>query len=574
MGSIRQLPRDLVERIAAGEVVERPAAVLKELVENALDAGATRVQTQVRGAGLELLQVFDDGCGMDREDARLSVLRHATSKLRDAADLERVLTLGFRGEALASIAAVSRLELVTRRSGAPTGWRMVVEGCEGPEPEEVGCPEGTSVTVRDLFFNTPARRKFLKSPGAEQAQLTEVLGRLALSHPEVAFSLRREGTVLLRTPGSGDPLPVLRELVGAQTADALLPVEKEAGDLRVHGFAGLATVHRGARTGEYLFLNGRVFQDVALRYHLEAAYRGLLADRRFPVLAVFLELPPEEVDVNVHPAKAEVRFRDVRRVGAFLEQAVREALGRSSMAPGWSAPAPTAGAPARQDPLRGAEEAAAYQGELPLPRPAVQPSPRHDFARWRLIGQFHRTYLLAEDDDDLFLVDQHAAHERVYYEQFRRMGQDILAAQPLLIPYSYTCLPGEWGKWLEYREMFAEMGFDITEVGGTTLMIRAVPQGISSSPHEAGGIVRTVLESLTDDEHHHGHPIFWTQEAKYALAACKAAVKAYRVMTMAEMRALVDMMSTVEDPRGCPHGRPTMLHMTLEEVDRRFGRKG
>ncbi|MDA8063978.1 MAG: DNA mismatch repair endonuclease MutL [Thermaerobacter sp.] len=568
MGSIRQLPRDLVERIAAGEVVERPAAVLKELVENALDAGATRVQTQVRGAGLELLQVFDDGCGMDREDARLSVLRHATSKLRDAADLERVLTLGFRGEALASIAAVSRLELVTRRSGAPTGWRMVVEGGEGPEPEEVGCPEGTSVTVRDLFFNTPARRKFLKSPGAEQAQLTEVLGRLALSHPEVAFSLRREGTVLLRTPGSGDPLPVLRELVGAQTADALLPVEKEAGDLRVHGFAGLATVHRGARTGEYLFLNGRVFQDVALRYHLEAAYRGLLADRRFPVLAVFLELPPEEVDVNVHPAKAEVRFRDVRRVGAFLEQAVREALGRSSMAPGWSAPAPTAGAPARQDPLRGAEEAAAYQGELPLPRPAVQPSPRHDFARWRLIGQFHRTYLLAEDDDDLFLVDQHAAHERIWYERLSVARAEV-AVQELLVPLSLPVTPRERLGFEANRELLEAEGFRVEPFGTDTLLLRAVPGELEETGEE--GVFRDLLEHLAAAEAGEG-PSERRDRLARRLAACKAAVKANRELSAAEARALFTELSRTMQPYTCPHGRPTVISLSAQEIARRFGR--
>jgi DNA mismatch repair protein MutL len=574
MSRIHILDPLVADQIAAGEVVERPASVVKELVENSLDAGAGHIEVQIDDGGRRLIAVQDDGQGMDGDDLLLSVRRHATSKITVLDDLAHTLTLGFRGEALAAISAVSRTSLRSRPHGEPYGFQLVVEGGQAGQLSPVPMAEGTVIRVEDLFFNVPARLKAVKSIHAELGAVQQLLHHYAVGYAQVMLTLKAEDKVLWNTLGNGKADDVILLLYGSEVRDSLLPVHDEFEDLTITGYICPPVKNRGTRQAQSLFINQRWVANWVLRNAVEEAFKPILPERRYPYFWLFVTLRPFEVDPNAHPTKQEVRLDRERYIAGKLYRAVQKVLARQSSSEPLtvSTNSDQIGFHARESEGTVAPAQITWSADnMTTDGPVVL----HDEYQSLIpLAQWQAKYIIAQGPLGLYLIDQHAAHERVYYEQFRRMGQDILAAQPLLIPYSYTCLPGEWGKWLEYREMFAEMGFDITEVGGTTLMIRAVPQGISSSPHEAGGIVRTVLESLTDDEQHHGHPIFWTQEAKYALAACKAAVKAYRVMTMAEMRALVDMMSTVEDPRGCPHGRPTMLHMTLEEVDRRFGRKG
>ncbi len=574
MSRIHILDPLVADQIAAGEVVERPASTVKELVENSLDAGARHIDVQIDDGGRRLIAVKDDGHGMDGDDLLLSVRRHATSKISVLDDLARTLTLGFRGEALAAISAVSRTRLWSRVQGEPYGFHLVVEGGQVGELTPVPMAEGTTIRVEDLFFNVPARFKALRSTHAELGAVQQLLHHYAIGYAEIRMTLKDQNKVLWTTPGDGKIEDAITLLYGAEIGDSLLPVEAEYEDLILTGYICPPLKNRGTRQGQSLFVNRRWVSNWILRNAVEEAFKPYLPERRYPYFWIFVTVKPFEVDPNAHPAKQEVRLDRERYIAGKLYRTVERVLARQSPSEPLTmtiSPDPSefhareSLPPQRVSQLMWSQDSADHEKRGIL----------HDeYSALVPLAQWQAKYIIAQGPLGLYLIDQHAAHERVYYEQFRRTGQDILTAQPLLIPYSYTCLSGEWAKWLEYRGLFEDMGFDIAEVGGTTLMVRAVPQGLVSTGTEKGGIVRTILESLSDGAHPHDHPIFWTQEAKYALAACKAAIKAYRVMTMAEMQALVEMMANVEDPRGCPHGRPTMLHLTLEEVDRRFGRKG
>ncbi len=574
MSRIHILDPLVADQIAAGEVVERSASVVKELVENSLDAGAKRISVTIDDGGRRLIAVQDDGHGMDGDDLVLSVRRHATSKIHVLDDLSRTLTLGFRGEALAAISAVSRTRLWSRPQGEPYGFQLVVEGGRVGELTPAPMAEGTTIRVEDLFFNVPARLKTLRSTSAELGAVQQLLHHYAIGYADVALSLKDQNKVLWATSGNGKIEDAIVLLYGQDIGNSLLSVHAEYEDLSITGYICPPVKNRGTRQGQSLFVNHRWVSNWVLRNAVEESFKPHLPERRYPYFWLFVTVKPFEVDPNAHPTKQEVRLDRERYIAGKLFRAVEKVLTQQSPSEPLSVPSSSGEAEfhAREP------ESAFKVSQITWPGDITPKEGRvvlHDeYTSLTPLAQWQAKYIIAQGPLGLYLIDQHAAHERVYYEQFRRMGQDILAAQPLLIPFSYTCLPDEWAKWREYRDMFGEMGFDIAEVGGTTLMVRAVPQGIVNSGRDTGGIVHTVLESLSDGAHSHGHPIFWTQEAKYALAACKAAIKAYRVMTMAEMQALVDMMASVEDPRGCPHGRPTMLHLTLEEVDRRFGRKG
>lgn len=575
MSRIHILDPLVADQIAAGEVVERPASVVKELVENSLDAQAQHLEVHVEDGGKRQIVVQDDGIGMDPDDLRLSVRRHATSKIVALDDLAQSTALGFRGEALAAISAVSRTHLLSRPRGEPYGFQLRIDGGHVGELQPAPMAEGTIIRVEDIFFNVPARWKLLKSDHAELGAIQLLMQHYAIGYADVAMTLGHAERVLWHTSGSGQVSEVVCQLFGSDIQDCLLPVRYEQDGLAIIGYVCPAAFNRGTRQGQSLYINRRWVTNWVLRNAVEEAFRPQMPDRRYPYFWLFVTLNGSEVDPNAHPTKAEVRLEHERFIAGKLYHVVQKSLADHS-----------ASAPLGVSSLQTVTSAvyAPQEEQTPLaqmkwsPDSVSEPSNTwpvlHDEYRALIpLAQWQAKYIIAQGPLGLYLIDQHAAHERVYYEQFRRKGQDVLIAQPLLIPYTYTCLPGEWSKWREYQTMFEEMGFDITEVGGTTLMIRALPQGLVE-PSESGGIIRTVLESLADGEPHHGHPIFWTQEAKYALAACKAAIKAYRILTMEEMQALLTMMATVEDPRGCPHGRPTILHMTLEEVDRRFGRKG
>ncbi|BDG60001.1 DNA mismatch repair endonuclease MutL [Caldinitratiruptor microaerophilus] len=617
MGLIRVLDERTANQIAAGEVVERPASVVKELVENSLDAGARRITVEVAGGGRELIQVVDDGCGMGPDDARLALERHATSKIASAEDLRRIRTLGFRGEALPSIASVSRLVLRTRPRDRLEGTCVRVEGGGPPEVEACGCPPGTAVEVRDLFYNTPARLKFLKTDATELGRITEVVGRLALASPGVVFRLRAGPAELLTTPGTGDLLATVHAVLGREVARALVPVEWEGGGVRVWGYAGLPQLVRAGRAHQLFFVNGRSVTDRVLRFAFEEAYRNAIPEGRHPVAVLFVAVDPEEVDVNVHPAKAEVRFRNERAVRAAVYQAVREALAaHAGLAPrGFGSgygpapgPAPPPGAPsaaplqrafpafpsavrevaagaARPAPPAAAASAdggpgpdllsreEAERAALGYPAPGQEPRTPADLIRsLRPLGQVHRTYIACDGPEGLYLVDQHAAHERVYFERvLRELESRPVAVQLLLFPATLELTPARWALWTSVADILRDAGIHAEPFGRQTLRITAIPDGVPEA--HAVRLVADLLDRLAEEDLPSA-TVERRRRAVAALAACRAAIKANDPLAPAEQQALLDALAACEHPGECPHGRPTLILVSRAELERRFGRRG
>ncbi len=574
MSRIRVLDRAVAERIAAGEVVERPAAVVKELVENSLDAGARVVTVEVERAGLRLIRVSDDGCGMDPEDAPLAVQRFATSKIFSVADLERVATYGFRGEALPSIAAVSRLELVTRPPTADGGTRVVVVGGGPPVVSAAGTAPGTVVTVTDLFANTPARRKFLKSPAREFALISDAVQRLALAAPTVTFRLRHDGREVLVYPAA-DPEDRLAQVLGRDLASAMLPVRGGGGEVAVGGWVVRPEHARAGRQVDYIFVGGRPVHSRMLSRAILQGYAELLPAGRFPTAAVFLWVDPSLVDVNVHPRKLEVRFTDEHRVFAAVVRAVREALGRpQGLRPVPAVPVGASGLPAaavgearsRADPgARPPEAPAAEAGAVAEVQP-LYPRPAGRLPPLRLVGQMLATYVLAEAPDGLVLVDQHAAHERVLYERLLREAGTGSAAQLLALPVPVDLTASEMAVLDEFLPAATALGFLIEPFGETTVLVRGTPAVLSRGAPE--DLVRRALGAMVDL--HRG------DEAVRRLAiatACHTAVRAGDVMTAEEMEALLRDLAATQDPFTCFHGRPTMVWVSRQTLEHWFLRR-
>ncbi len=583
---IRRLPADLVSQIAAGEVVERPASVVKELIENALDAGARRIEVRIEQAGRRLIEVRDDGHGIPAEQLPLAVQRHATSKIASADDLFHILSLGFRGEALAAIGSVSRLTLASRPPDAAVGARLRVEGghiVAGPEP--VALPPGTQVQVEDLFYNVPARRKFLKKPATERRAIDEVVLRYALAYPQVRFKLVHDRRVALHTPGSGDQREVLAARYGPAETRQMLPVLSEDLGIRVTGFIGPPGLNRSHRRDILFFVNGRPVRDAALTSALLKGYENALMKGRYPVAVLFLQLPPEAVDVNVHPTKAEVRFREPDRVFRAVVRAVRKALlahaplartaaplsqwdlaASDPTAPEpmpWSGPPPEedSPAPAPTEPPEAAPSSTAEADAAPLPgigQPVL-----------RLIGQVAATYLVAEGPDGLYLIDQHAAHERVLFEQMLARAATESAAQTLLEPVTVT-LPLPQAEMVEaQREILQRIGFTIEPFGRGMFRVRAVPAAL------AGRDVAQALRAAVEDISHDETPLAHDAEARLVARICKAlAVKGGQRLSPQEQARLLQDLLACENPRTCPHGRPTMIRIPVERLEREFGRHG
>jgi len=558
------LPELLVSQIAAGEVVERPASVLKELLENSIDAGARTINVTLDEGGVRRVQVEDDGDGIARDELRLALARHATSKIANLSDLEAVSTMGFRGEALASIAAVSRLAIITRRNDAPHGAALHAEGGTVGEVEPAARAPGTTVSVADLYFNTPARRKFLKSEPTEYGHCEEVLRRIALSRPQVGFSLRHNGRVSrhLRTES-------LREraaaLLGRELAGASVPVEAAAGGMRLRGLAGTPQAAQARADCQYFFVNGRYVRDRVVAHAVREAYAELLHGERQAAYVLFLDLDPRTVDVNVHPAKIEVRFRDSRAVHQFVRHALERALAPSA------AQAPVAYASVSQQAgiqaaLALAQPSATYQAFMAsaaAPLPAAEQSPPLGFA----LGQLHGVYIVAQNEGGLVLVDMHAAHERIVMERLKRaLDAGEVARQRLLVPAVFSAQALDVATAEEHRAALERVGLEIVVSGPNELTVRSAPVLLASG--DVVGLARSLLHEIR--EYGASQMLAGRQNELLATMACHAAVRAHRSLTITEMNALLREMEDTERSGSCNHGRPTWYQLTMADLDKLF----
>jgi DNA mismatch repair protein MutL len=582
---VRRLPDALIDQIAAGEVVERPASVVKELVENALDAGADRVRVEVREGGSALVAVTDDGRGMTAADARLALERHATSKIASVDDLARIGTFGFRGEALPAIASVSRLRLRTRARGAEAGLEIEIDGGRRVAERAAGAPEGTRVEVADLFHNVPARRKFLKAPATEWGHVADWLARAALALPGVHFDVRRDDRPAVSWPAVGEPLDRIAAVLSEREAEGLVPLSAEDGALCVAGFASRPDVHRPTAAGLYLFVQRRPVRDRLLRHALLDAYRDVLPRGRFPSAVLFLDCPPEAVDVNVHPAKWEVRFAEPNAVHRLVSRAVREALGtrRWIAVPEAVEPVPgppaRAGAPFESTLLRetppeasdwifaGRPAAPASPAEALPAAPAPPTSPGLRFVELPLLGQILATYLLLETPDGLVLVDQHAAHERVLFERLRAAWRAHgVARQALLLPATVELSPDRAARLAEAD--LAPLGFDVEPFGEGVVAVRAIPAELSGQ--DPAALLREIADLLGPGGTGLRAPD--AVERLFASLACHAARRAGERLNPAEQRALLAALDAIPWAPTCPHGRPVAVPISRAEIERRFGR--
>ncbi len=643
MSKIAVLDKHTAELIAAGEVVERPSSVIKELVENCMDAGATSISVEIKNGGVTYMSVTDNGEGMEREDVPVAFLRHATSKVRTAPDLDAISTLGFRGEALASIAAVARVELITRREEDLAGTHYIIEGGEPGELSDIGCAKGTTIVVRDLFFNVPARMKFLKKDVSEGNAVAAVMDRLALSHPDISFRFIRDGKEELHTSGDGDLRGCIYSVLGREFSKNLIEVEYLLDGIAVSGFISSPSAPRPNRTMQHFFVNRRYVKTRTAMAALEQAFKGAIMGGKFPACVLFIELPPETVDANVHPAKVEIRFIDERPVFSAVYHAVNNALEGASAPKSVTLPpkpparptgtqlkldfgkpltppaapasvpsvtpsvsTPPAGKP---DIFRVADEYANYDskpltvgdvaerwGDLqektePTYTPPVKPTPieappapiqetvaevpaepevrvveeQEVRPAVRYIGELFATYLLAEMDGTLYVIDKHAAHERLIYNQLT--ATEHADSQQLLAPLSVTLSREEYAALMMHTDELTKVGFEVEEFGGREVLIRAVPMLLSGCDitevirEIAGGFAegaRTVRSSALD----------WI----YHSTACRAAVKAGDESRPAELAAFAERVLYHDDLRTCPHGRPVCFSLTKQEIEKQFGR--
>ncbi len=604
--TIRRLPPGAVNRIAAGEVIERPAAVVKELVENALDAGARRIDIEVERGGKTRMVVTDDGCGMSADDLVLAVERHATSKLGPGADgdydLTNIATMGFRGEALPSIGAVARLSMISRVAGAGSAWRLDVEGGEMSEPAPEGFGgTGTRIEVRDLFFATPARLKFLKSDQAETAAVGDVVRRLAMSRPDVAISLTSSGRKMLNlaaeAPGEAGRLARLAAIMGRDFGDNAIAVDATRDSARVSGFAGLPTYNRGLPDKQYLFVNGRPVRDKLIVGAVRGAYADFLSRDRHPAVALFVDLPPPEVDVNVHPAKTEVRFRDAGTIRGLLVGALRHALAEAGhrastttsayalgkMAPHSGSAAPYQGA-ARANPFRRdfqnpdqglADRAGDFEGtSSPNAREESAADSDDDQPADHPLGaaraQLHETYIVAQTADGLIIVDQHAAHERLVYERMKaRLVEGRVAGQGLLIPEIVEMSADEIARLEPRFSEFQELGLVLERFGEDAVMVRETPALLGEVD------VKKLVQSLADDLASIGDTVSLKEKLEEVCSsmACHGSVRAGRRLNGDEMNALLRQMEATPHSGQCNHGRPTYVELKLADIERLFGRR-
>jgi DNA mismatch repair protein MutL len=565
MSAIRVLPELLVSQIAAGEVVERPASVLKELVENSLDAGARAITVTLDEGGLRRIQVEDDGEGIAREDLALALARHATSKIGSLEDLEGVASMGFRGEALASIASVSRLSIASRNRDAAHGARVAAQGAATEEVAPAARAQGTTVTVEELYFNTPARRKFLRTEATEFGHCDEAFRRVALARCDVAFALRHNGRASrhLRSQPLAERAAAL---LGDEFLHASIPLDAQSGVLRLTGLAGTPQAAKPRADVQYFFVNGRFVRDRVLAHAAREAYAELLHGERQPAYVLFLELDPRGVDVNVHPAKTEVRFRDSRAVHQFVRHALQRALAPSAAEAPVAYAAVSHGAPI-QSSFSLAQPAAAYQSFMSsaVALPAAGKAPPLGYA----LGQLHGVYILAQNDAGLVLVDMHAAHERIVMEKLKKnLDAGAVQAQKLLVPAVFQAPALDVAAAEENREALAQLGLEVSVSGPNELSVRAAPAPLAGG--DICGLTRDLLREMR--EYGASQVLTSRQNELLATMACHAAVRANRTLAPAEMNALLREMEETERSGSCNHGRPTWYQLSLPDLDRLFMR--
>lgn len=620
--TIRILPPDVAAKIAAGEVVERPASVVKELVENAIDAGAKTIRVEIQSGGKRLIQVLDDGSGIPAEEIPLAFARHATSKLVSVDDLSRVTTLGFRGEALASVAAVSQLTLLSRPASQPAATRIRLEGGQQVSLGVAGSPGGTIITVENLFYNVPARLKFLKADATEAAHIHRIVSHYALAYPHIRFALQSDQRATFQTNGRGDLFDALAAVFDLETARQMILVEYDEGReearrregeeakrrreadetadeerlassphfaspprLSVHGYVGAPALHRGTRDQIIFFVNKRWIQDRSLNQAVVQAYHTFLPVGRYPVAVLNIELDPAEVDVNVHPTKAEVKFQDPRAVFKAVQKAVREAVMAAAPVPAYGGQAtPTyqysggfGGHAGDTAPWRtsfgpsfsqfGFEVQRTFDNEGERP-PLLEPSTPQGLPLMRVVGQIQQMYIVAEGPDGLYLIDQHAAHERILYEKLaQQKAQAAVARQQLLEPVVVELSPGQAALVEAELKALSEVGFELEPFGGAAYRIRGVPD-ILGQANPAQALV-DILAEMADG----AIPLARETHEKIAITVCKrASIKGGQILSPEEMRELVRQLEATSAPRTCPHGRPTMIHLSAAQLAKEFGR--
>ena len=626
--TIQVLADEVASQIAAGEVIERPASVVKEMIENAIDAGARKITVHIEEAGKKLIEIIDDGCGIPADELETAVKRHATSKLRTAEDLFHIHTLGFRGEALAAAGSVSRMTITTRTAESETAARIVVDGGFVTSLKTVAAPPGTDITIEDLFYNVPARLKFLKSDTTERNQIETLISRYALAYPEIRWELINGNKTTLQTTGNGNYREILTAIYGLDTAKQFIEVELDEEDIQIFGFISPVGLTRANRKEMNYFVNGRWVQEQALNSSVQRAYQTLIMVGRFPIVALFITLNPEDVDVNVHPAKAEVRFKNPDRVIGSVHRAVRRGLITQSPVPElntpteWPAyrPAPPPYDPNRQsapaaeplwrsaftetesrtsgpaEPAGNASQPAApvYQPFIPetfsapaQPAPAAPQAPDRPpevfaparqetapsapfFPILRWIGQVGSTYILAEGPDGLYLIDQHAAHERILYEKMLdQQANGTVTSQALLEPAVVQLPPWQASALEENLPILTGLGFQIEEFGPSAYRVIAMPTIFEKGSPAAA--IAAVVEDIENDD----VPMSGLTSDRIASYVCKRmAVKAGQTLTPEEQRALIRDLEQCRSPRTCPHGRPTMIHLSIDMLEKQFGRKG
>jgi DNA mismatch repair protein MutL len=596
---IRVLPPQVANKIAAGEVVERPASVVKELTENAIDAGATDIRIEIRQGGRRSIRVSDNGCGIPRGEAALAFARHATSKISSEDDLSHIQTLGFRGEALASIAAVSQVTLITRAASEEAGTLLRLEGGEPQQNEKHGGTPGTVITVENLFYNTPARLKFLRSEATESSHITKLASAYAMAYPGLRFHLTDNGRLALQTLGTGKLYDVLVKVFGLEVAQQMLELAPEEqrlpndaveaasstpepfSEAHVYGYIGSPSLHRATRDYEIFFVNRRWIQDRSLGFAVEEAYRTLLPVGRYPVAVLSITMDPGDVDVNVHPTKREVRFREPRSVFAAVQKAVRHAIsGQAPVAP--ITARPQAIVPGEWDRWRTAavrqhvppigvdraQMALEIQRAGDMPPVPVQSTPmREQLPMLRVLGQVRQMYIIAEGPDGLYLIDQHAAHERILFEQLQTEKAAMsVSTQNLLEPLPIELLPQQRRPLEAMAEHLAAFGFDIAPFGGDTYLVRAIPTTLT--PGEVPGVIAELLDVAAE-----GRDPVVTAEQALDIIACHSAVRAGQTLALDEARELIHQLEKTTSPYTCPHGRPTMIHLSTAQLERSFDRR-
>ncbi len=614
MNGIQLLENNIINKIAAGEVVERPSSVVKELMENSIDAGASSVTVEIAGGGIDLIKITDNGRGIPKNEVRTAFLRHATSKLRKIEDLDDIMTLGFRGEALSSIAAVAQVEMITRTEDEDTGTRIVINGGAVEKKEETAANIGTSFTVKNIFYNTPARRKFLKKPATEGSYVSEAVQRIALGHPETAVKYINNGNTVLQTSGNNDIRSAVLYIFGKAMAKEMLDVSYGRGGFKVEGLIAKPELSRGNRNYENFFINGRYIKSSIVSEAVEAAYKGKLMIGKFPVFILNLTVPPNTVDVNVHPTKLEVRFSDDSMIYDIMYDAVTKVLKETNLIPDvtWDSQKSIKPKPVKQIKLDDDISDIAYDSE-PIERTGnnglsdsalrsspvsraidvlypdseyekntpdktipkanemaeEKPTPRKPFFdNYRIVGQLFGTYWIVEQNNSMYLIDQHAAHERALYEELtRRFKSSAPLSQRLLMPVAVDLTDREKVIVEDNKELLESFGFEIEKLGRGTYALKAVPY-IFDSPGNAG-FFTDIIDAL---ENKNISSIYDTLEDAVAMMSCKAAVKGNDKLSYSEAQALIQKILRLEDPFTCPHGRPTVIEMSRYEIEKKFKR--